>query len=261
MNPWNSPAGTGRGVAPEEAQSLEEHVRRTWAWVLSNRFGERPPAMMPQDPNMQLGLFNGPGLAGGTQHPEEVQQSTTLRPNIYDVNALHKALDKYGSRNQRNVLHDFGVYRQISNGTFEVVAPDNTSNHEIHIQARGPSTNPGTLPPTAALVECPHECYCDHPPSVQLSSFEDRNAPHNEALQQIFQVVENIVSLTPSQYTASTIQPQTLATGQRSVTALAMAKRSVRVKYGIQTENIMHASAAQARSTTPGEFDEPYDSP
>jgi len=239
MNPWNSPTDIAidSGVAPARGQSLEEHVRQTWAWVLSDRFEEEPPAVVLrpfQDPDEKLGLFNGPGLSGRTQRPEEVQPSTTPRPgfvDIWDLDALNKALDERGLRNLRTQVHNSG----ISNGTASWGALDNSSNHKTRIHARGSST---TTQPTTALVECPPIRYHHLPPSAQLPSFGGRNAPQNDALRQIFQDVDNIVSSTPSQHTPSNIESLTMATGQGSAAALEMAKQSIRVKYGIQTENI-----------------------
>ncbi|RPB25425.1 hypothetical protein L211DRAFT_848264 [Terfezia boudieri ATCC MYA-4762] len=244
MNPWNPPTDdntNGSGVAPEKGQSLEEHVRKTWALVLSDRFEEKPPAMMPralQDPNKQLGLFNSPGPSGRTQH-SKVQPRTTPRAGSVDIgnlDRLNKALDQRGSPGLRSQVHDSGV-SPIPNGTTTLVASDKHRNHQIHKQARGPSTTMSTFTQTTALVDCPLRRYRHLLPPVQLFSIKDRNDPQYDSLRQIFKDVDNIVSSTPSQHTASSIESATTAAGQGSAAALEMAKQSIRVKYGVQTEN------------------------
>ncbi|KAF8457205.1 hypothetical protein BGX38DRAFT_1159755 [Terfezia claveryi] len=251
MNPWNPPAGiaNGSGVAPEKGQSLEEHVRKTWALVLSDRFEEKPPAMMPgplQDPNKQLGLFNSPGPSGRTRRPK-VQPSRAPRPgsvDIRDLDGLNKALDQRGSQGLRSQVHDSGV-SPIPNGTTNLVASDDNlvasddnRNHKFHKQARGPSTAMSTYTQTTALVDRQLRCYRHLLPAVQLFSIKDRKDPQYDSLRQIFQDVDNIVSSKPSQHTASSIESVTMAAGQGSTAALEMAKQSIRVKYGVQTENI-----------------------
>jgi len=245
MNPWNPPAGIGNdhGSAPEKGQSLEEHVRKTWAWVLSGRLSEDvfgmmlPPPEPLQGPSEQLDLLNGPDLLGRTQSPEE------MRPNfvdIWDLGALGKALDMHDSRNLRNPVHDSDASRPISNGTASLVARDDRKRGKIHMQVRDPSA---TFRPTTVLVECPLKCYRHLSPAVQLVSFADRNSPENTTLQQIFQDIGSMNAVIPSQYTASNIEALKLAAGQKpSMAALAMAKQSVRVKYDVQTdsEDTMH---------------------